>query len=54
MTAVLGESRRIRSVAWFLTVFYGAWLIFLVLVAITGIGPLARHPPVHFGGTCSR
>jgi hypothetical protein len=38
MTALLDESRGIRNVARFLTVFYGAWLIFLVLVAITGIG----------------
>ena len=54
MTAVLDESRRIRNVARFLTVFYGAWLIFLVLVAITGIGLSARHPPVQLRARRSR
>ena len=38
MTAVLGESRKILTVARFLPVFYGFWLVFLVLVAITGLG----------------
>lgn len=38
MTAVLGESRKILNVARFLIVFYGFWLVFLVLVAITGLG----------------
>ena len=38
MTAELGESRKILNVARFLLAFYGAWLAFLVLVAITGVG----------------
>jgi hypothetical protein len=38
MTAELGESRKILNVARFLLVFYGVWLVFLVLVAITGVG----------------
>jgi hypothetical protein len=38
MTEALGESRKILNVARFLIVFYGAWLAFLVVVAITGVG----------------
>ena len=38
MTAELGESRRILTVARFLVVFYGVWLVLLILVAITGVG----------------
>jgi len=38
MTVALGESRKTLNVARVLLVFYTAWLCFLVLVAVTGIG----------------
>lgn len=40
MTAELGDSRKILNVSRFLVAFYGAWLGFLVLVAVTGVGLL--------------
>jgi hypothetical protein len=43
MTAELGESRKILNVARFLVVFYGGFVVFLALVAITGIG-LTKDP----------